>query len=330
MLLPTRLQLLSSLVVLGLLIAPSATALVHAGAKAARVPRYSNPVFAKDFPDPMVLRDSQTSYYAYGTTTSWELGYFPILHSSDLVHWKYVGDIFKVPPSWASNDLWAPDVIRSGKTYYAYYTGLAGSTHCIAVATSPKPTGPFRPRDVIGCSDRNGKGYIDPAVLVDRNHRAYLYVSVDNPTHDISVIPLKSDLLHAGGARKVLFGIDQPWEHGANFSTVEGPYAIKHGSTYYLFFSGNDWNGNYSMGYATAASPLGPFTPYSGNPILQGTDTVKGPGGGSVVQGPDNKLWMVYHAWQGPEGYSQGGVRVMYLDPIIWHGAAASVTVTTK
>src|SRR5947209_5347369 len=251
-------------------------------AKSSGVPRYSNPVYARDFPDPMVLRVSRTSYYAYGTSTSWEKGYFPILHSSDLVHWKYVSDIFKAPPGWATNDLWAPDVIKSGSTYYAYYTGLTGNTHCIGVATNSKPTGPFRPRNVVACKDQNGYGYIDPDVFIDHGGKAYLYVSVDNPSHNISVIPLKSDLRHAAGPRKVLFGIDQPWEHGANFSTVEGPFLVREGKTYYLFFRGNDWNGSYPMGVAPASSPLGPFTPYSGNPILHATATVKGPGGRSV------------------------------------------------
>src|SRR5436305_1607409 len=60
---------------------------------------YYNPVFSRNFPDPMVLRINAHNYYAYGTTVPWQGGLFPILHSSDLVHWKPAGSIFKKGPS---------------------------------------------------------------------------------------------------------------------------------------------------------------------------------------------------------------------------------------
>lgn len=289
---------------------------------------YKNPVFSKDFPDPMVYRQNAHSYYAYGTTTSWEKGYFPILHSSDLVHWKYVGDMFKVPPKFAQNDLWAPDVIKKGKTYYGYFTVLDNNRHCIGVSTAPKPTGRFTARNVVACGDADGYGYIDPDPFVDKSGKAYVYVSVDNPQHNISVLPLKSDLRHTAGPRQELFGLTQSWEHGTNFSTTEGPFMLYAHNTYYLFYSGNDWNGNYSMGYATASSPTGPFTKCACNPILTGDSKVHGPGGGSVVTGPDGHYWLVYHAWPGVEGYGEGGIRNMRIDPLVWNGNTWSVHVT--
>jgi len=97
-----------------------------------------------------------------------------------------------------------------------------------------------------------------------------------------------------------------------------------------LFFSGNSWNSHYAMGYATSSSPPGPFTPYSGNPILQGNAHAHGPGGGSVVEGTDNDLWMVYHAWPGREGYDHGGIRNMRIDPLVWDGSKVSITVTAR
>jgi xylan 1,4-beta-xylosidase len=286
---------------------------------------FTNPVFKQDFPDPMVLRVSQHDYYAYGTSTSWERGYFPILHSTDLVHWKYVSDAFKRLPTWSTGDFWAPGVVKHGKTYYMYYTGKRG-THCVAVATASSPKGPFKQRNVIGCGDAGGTGYIDPALFIAKDGKAYLYFSVDDPQHHISVLPMKSDLIHPAGSPQALFGITQDWEHGKNFSTVEGPFLIQHGSLYYLFYSGNDWNGDYSMGYATSSSPTGPFTKYSGNPILRGIQHVHGAGGGSIVQGPDNNYWIVYHGWPGVEGYDKGGIRNMRIDPLTWKGDVVSVT----
>lgn len=290
---------------------------------AAQPATYANPVFARDFPDPMVLRQGPHSYYAYATTTGWEMlgAHFPILHSTDLVHWTYAGDIFHQDPTWAGGDYWAPSVIARKGTYYAYYVGMKG-THCVAVATARTPTGPFTTRDVIGCGDATGNGYIDPAPFIDTNGRAYLYISVDNPEHTISVIPLSADLLRAAGPRRTLFGLSQNWEHGQNFSTVEGPFLIRHGNLYYLFYSGNDWSGAYAMGYATSRSPLGPFAKCACNPILRGTRAILGPGGGSLVPGPDNREWLVFHAWDdgGVEGYNSGGVRNMLIEPLSWRG----------
>lgn len=100
---------------------------------------YRNPVFAQDFPDPMVLRVG-TDYYAHGTATSWEAGdsIFPILHSRGLVHWRYVADAMGPSPNWGSGDWWAPSVIARGGTYYLYFVGksVTAGVHCLGVAMS--------------------------------------------------------------------------------------------------------------------------------------------------------------------------------------------------
>lgn len=288
---------------------------------------YNNPVFSRPFPDPMVLRLGAHNYWAYGTSLGWSIGYFPVLHSTDFVHWKYVGDAFKQFPSWAHGDFWAPDVVKHGKTYYMYYTGLGDSSHCVSVATATKPQGPFHDHGSISCGDAGGTGYIDPDLFIDRDGKAYLYVSVDAAEHHIAVVPMKADLLHKAGDATTAFGVSQAWEHSATFTTVEGPFMVRRGSTYYLFYSGNAFEANYAMGVATATSPTGPFTKCSCNPIMKGDRKVLGPGGGSVVKGPDGKLWMVYHGWKGHESGSQD-LRMMRIDPIRWKGTEPRVRVT--
>lgn len=56
---------------------------------------YENPVYGSAFPDPGALHNSSTDYYAYATG-----GGFPIIKSSDLVHWEQVGRAFSTRPSW--------------------------------------------------------------------------------------------------------------------------------------------------------------------------------------------------------------------------------------
>lgn len=288
--------------------------------------RYHNPVFARDFPDPFVLRLGRHDYYAYGTVTSWERGYFPILHSRDAVHWKYVGDIFSLQdrPIWSEADFWAPDVIHRGRTFYAYVTGHLNNAHCIGVATASSPVGPFKDRGVVTCASGRDNSFIDPDPFIAPNGTPYLYMSTDSP-HRIAVLKLKPSLLRPETAARDVLTVSQRWETAPNgISTVEGPYVFVHGGRYYLLYSGNDYTGNYAEGFATSSSPLGPFKKCTCNPVLRGDSKVHGPGGGSVFEGPDGRLWLAYHA----RNQVRDGDRNLRIDPLVWYGSRLSIPVT--
>jgi Glycosyl hydrolases family 43 len=155
-------------------------------------------------PDPFVL-DLGSAHRDYWAFTTGNL--FPILRSSDLVHWQSVGTAMSTRPSWVvqSGDWhpWAPNVTQlsgscpgtSSATCFAmYYVGLSAQfrANCVAVATAATPAGPYvdqgplsngtldaagRP---IGCGDNQGYGMIDPSLFVDPNTgQRYLYGSED-------------------------------------------------------------------------------------------------------------------------------------------------------
>ncbi len=286
---------------------------------AAAGPPPTGEVFAQDFPDPMVIH-AQGAYYAYATQTAWERpgAVFPILRSTDLRNWSYVSDVFPQPPGWAVRDRWAPSVVERDGTYYAFYGASDGGDHCLAVATSASPEGPFQDRGMLSCGDQSGRGYIDPAVLL-AGGGAYLYLSVDEPHHSISVQPLSGDLLHLAGPRRELLTVSQPWESGPGFATNEGPYPVVHGGRYYLFYSGNDWRHDYAMGVASSSSPTGPFVKSSANPVLHAGDGLAGPGGGSLFQAGGGRTTMLaYHAWT-PAG------RTLHLATVCWSGDGVRV-----
>ncbi|GIV14654.1 MAG: hypothetical protein KatS3mg022_0089 [Armatimonadota bacterium] len=55
---------------------------------------YTNPVYARDFPDPHVLF-YRGKFYAYATHSS---GHdFQVMESPDLVHWTHKGSAFRPP-----------------------------------------------------------------------------------------------------------------------------------------------------------------------------------------------------------------------------------------
>jgi len=99
---------------------------------------------------------------------------------------------------------------------------------------------------------------------------------------------------------------------------VEAPWMIRHQGVYYLLYSGGSADSrHYAIGYATASGPLGPFTKYTGNPIVSGGDGVYGPGHASVVRDGAGKLWMVYHQ---QKDATRGWNRIICIDPLRFGG----------
>ena len=72
---------------------------------------------------------------------------------------------------------------------------------------------------------------------------------------------------------------------------------------------------NYAVGYATAKSPLGPFTKAANNPVLQKNTekggSVTGTGHNSITYSPDGKeMFCVYHG----RTTATGNERVVFID----------------
>jgi beta-xylosidase len=292
-------------------------------------------------------------YYAYSTGSR-----FPVIRSTDLVNWTPAGYAFDAAPAWSSGNPWAPSVLAvnqpcadraAGSTstmcFYLYYVGLdnalATPSNCIGVAIADAPAGPFRDKGIlklasgavdpvrgpIGCGDGGGWSDIDPAPYVATNGATYIYVSTGHEPggawrRTLGVIPLAADRIHAASSRRALFSATRAWEAGV----VEGPWVMRHNSTYYLFYSGGSFaDASYAMGYATASSPTGTFAKASANPILKSTANVIGPGGGSVTTEPAGGDWMLYHGRA-----IAGGPRTLRIDPLVWTPSSGITSVTVR
>ena len=313
---------------------------------------YTNPLYGS-FPDPMALNDLG-DFYSYATGDR-----FPVLHSTDLVHWTRLGPAMARRPAWVPQtgewNPWAPSVLRrdgacpgttSRACYFMYYTGLntalAVDANCIGVAVSTSPTGPFVDTGIldtdpastdaagrpIGCGDAGGYSNIDAAPFIDpADGKAYLYLSTGHAAsgawqRTISVIELEADLIHAAGERQPLFTMTQEWEG----DVVEGPWMTRHRDGYYLLYSGGNFTDDtYAMGYAYASSPTGPFVKPMSEPILKSTPDVIGPGGGSVVTGPRGDDWLIYHGRA-----ALGAPRTLRIDPLVWDDDANPPTLTIR
>ena len=120
---------------------------------------------------------------------------------------------------------------------------------------------------------------------------------------------LDDDGVTLRGAPRELIRNDVPWEGGV----VEGPFVLRHGEYFYLFYSGNSYaNATYAVGVARASSPTGPFTKAPA-PIVTSSSAWIGPGHNSVVTGPGGDLYLVYHAWNAAHD-----ARYPLVDQITW------------
>jgi len=287
---------------------------------------YTNPVGGDiTMGDPFALLHEGT-YYLHGSSAG---DGFKCWTSPDLVHWTPSGYAYRRDErSWGRGAFWAPEVFGYRGKFYMTYSCLQEKKEsyriCLAVADSPK--GPFA--DLHAPWFDIGWACIDGHVFVDDDGTPYLFFDrvgvVGRPRVDgymfgvIHAVELADDLSGPVGDPVPCLHASQPWEEpDGNVSRCnEGAFVLKHEGTYYMTYSSGHYaSPRYGIGYATAASPFGPWTKSDANP-LAATDRpigVSGPGHNSITTSPDGtELFMVYHAHADPDRPS--GRRTVNID----------------
>lgn len=309
----------------------------EAGRNSASLISFQNPVWPGYFADPFVLR-CRDAYYAYGTgATPLEADgrAFPVLRSTDLRKWEYVGGAMQAIPG--ATAYWAPEVAHKDGKFYLYYSAAFGGgdeTHALRVAIADSPAGPFVDS---GKPILPEQGFcIDPHPFCDpQTGKWYLYFATDYTSDEphgtgLAVVPLRDDLVATDG--NVVAGIraSQDWqiyEKDRNYKgrvwprwyTVEGPFVLYHEDRYWCLYSGGRWSSaDYGIGFAVAEHPLGPFRDdmaVHGPVVLKGVPgKLIGPGHNSTTVSPDGKTQLiVYHAWN-----TERTMRQMCIDRLIW------------
>jgi hypothetical protein len=255
---------------------------------------YKNPVLPGLYADPEIACFNGT-YYIYPTTdgySGWSSSAFKCFSSTDLVNWTDKGVILDLVPniSWSDSGAWAPCIVQKDNTYYYYFTASAQ----IGVATSTSPTGPFV--DALGAPLLTTNQYncqsIDPDVFIDDDGQAYMYFGQGK----CMVAKLNSDM------KSFATTPTEITPSGYN----EGSNVFKRNGTYYLMWSENDTRSeDYRVAYATATSPMGPFTKAANSPILAKNTSlgILGTGHHSILKIPNSDEWYIcYHRFAIPGG----------------------------
>ncbi|GAA1028796.1 hypothetical protein GCM10009557_15130 [Virgisporangium ochraceum] len=112
---------------------------------------------------------------------------------------------------------------------------------------------------------------------------------------------------------------------------VEGAQMFKSGGRYYLMWSEGGWTGpDYSVSYAIADSPTGPFTELD-KVLAQDAAVARGSGHNSVLNVPGTDVWyIVYH--RRPLSETDGNHRQLAYDRMVFNpdGTIQRVTMRVK
>jgi beta-xylosidase len=286
-----------------------------------------------DFPDPSVIRGGDGYYYGYATgSSSFWFTTVPIVRSTDLVNWSFVGEA--LPGGEGGSPLgenrwanlfaytWGPSVAQAGANFLMYYAArerLSGR-HCIGVAISATgPAGPFHDdaSAPLVCQRQRG-GSIDPDAFVDGDGSRFLMFKSEGtstePTRLWSV-RLAGDGLSLSGTQRQLMTTLNAWEQ----PIIEGPTMVHDVRGYTIFYSASRWDrSEYAIGVAHCAGPLGPCLRTYSSAIVGTRGSMAGPGGPTVVKGVGGRVQLGFHAWTtGLVGYPQGQRSLRFL-PITW------------
>jgi beta-xylosidase len=276
-----------------------------------RVAGFANPLDVQGA-DPAALWHDGVCYLT-GTT-------FTRMVSTDLVHWRPQGRYLDPAGTWVGGHPWAAELHRQGDSFYFLFCAPGKETKgrryiCVAKADSPADT--FKPVAFPLWEDEDS--WIDPNVYTHTDGTPYLYVTKDNvrvgKPSEIWAAPLTQSMDRLAGPLQKLLEVSQPWEHGVQ----EGMTVFRRKDTLYMTYSSYGYNDiRYSVGYATAESPLGPWTKAPENPVLMRTATMTGPGHNGVVASPDgSQLWCIYHSHRTtkPDGRRQINIDRIRFEP---------------
>lgn len=264
---------------------------------------FLNPILAGDHPDPSILRDGDDYYMTFSSFDAYPG--LVIWRSRDLVNWTPIGPtLFKNVGS-----VWAPELIRHDNRYYIYFPGI----------------GPYRSNYVIWADDIRGpwsepidlkNRRIDPGHAVGPDGRRYLFLSAGY------LVELAADGLSiVGEERKVYDGWPYPKDWVVETFAQEGPKILKRGDYYYQVLAQGGTAGpptGHMIVAARSKTIEGPWEHSPYNPILRTRSADErwwSKGHGTLVEGPDARWWMVYHAYE--RGYQTLG-RQTLLEPIEW------------
>jgi beta-xylosidase len=255
-----------------------------------------NPLFPGWYADPEAIIFGK-EYWIFPTFSApYEKQVFlDAFSSSNLIKWKKHERVIDTSVvTWAKKAMWAPSIIQKDKQYFLFFAANDIQSNNeyggIGVAVSSSPGGPYK--DYLGKplidQFHNGAQPIDQFVFRDDDGQVYMYYG---GWRHCNLAKLNDQL---NGF--------VPFADGTQFREitpegyVEGPFVFKRNGKYYFMWSEGGWTGpDYSVAYAIANHPAGPFKRI-GKILQQDPAIATGAGHHSVISIPGkDTFFIVYH-----------------------------------
>lgn len=261
---------------------------------------FLNPIFAGDHPDPSILKDGEDYYIVFSTFECYPG--LVLWHSRDLVNWQPIGPtLFKNVGA-----VWAPELIKHEGRYYIYFP--AGGK--VYVIWADNIRGPWS--DPV---DLNVEGF-DPGHVVTQEGRRFLFLEAGKR------VELAPDGLSAiSESVKVYDGWRFPDDWIVAGFGLEGPKLLHKDGYYHMIVAQGGTAGpptSHMVVSARSKSIDGPWENSPYNPIVRTASADEkwwSRGHGTLVEGPDEKWYLVYHAYE--KGFYNLG-RATLLEPVEW------------
>ncbi|ADV66075.1 glycoside hydrolase family 43 protein [Deinococcus maricopensis] len=250
----------------------------------------------------------------------------------------------------STNEVWAPELIHDGSTYYIYFTMGAGDSHRMYVMQSSSPTGGYSAPAKLNLPD--DKWAIDGTLFTYNAQRYFVWsgwVGDRNGEQTLFLSRMSSPTTVASGeTRHVISQPRESWEQAdPNPPTRvnEGPEAIKDpsGQLHIVYSANGSWDSNYCLAdlrLRAGGDPTYVWDWYKSNGCLFGsksnlmmsgwdpTLSVNGPGhhsfvllDGDINTSPPSgqKFPLMYHAVSKSLPYTWAN-RFWYSGSFMWWG----------
>lgn len=254
-----------------------------------------NPLFEGWYADPegIIIDNEYWIFPTYSAPYDKQL-HLDAFSSRDLVTWtKHERIIDSGKISWLRQALWAPAIVEKDGKFYLFFGANdvhEGEIGGIGVAVADQPDGPYKDllgKPLIG-TIHNGAQPIDQFVFLDKDGQYYM---IYGGWSHCNIARLKND-----------FTGFIPFDDGTTFKEitpegyVEGPVMFCRQGKYYFMWSEGGWGGpHYSVSYAIADSPMGPFKRID-KVLQQNPNVATGAGHHSVIHDSQADIWYaVYH-----------------------------------
>lgn len=294
-------------------------------------PRGGNPVFPGWYADPegVIFNNQYWIFPTYSAPYGKQV-FLDAFSSTDLLGWtKHPRIVDTSAIKWARRAMWAPAIVEKKGKYYLFFAANDIQSDQeyggIGVAVADKPQGPYKDHLGKPLIDKfhNGAQPIDQFVFQDADGKYYI---IYGGWRHCNIAQLNED-----------FSGFIPFADGTTFKEitpenyVEGPFMFRKDGKYYFMWSEGGWTGpDYSVAYAIADSPFGPFKRV-GKILQQDPKIATGAGHHSVIHEPKSDRWLiVYH--RRPLTETDGNSRETCIDEMYFdsNGFIKPVVITKK